>query len=145
MDWTCPTCGKAFKRTRQAHKCFSAGTPEHGFPGDKGKWLPLYFTLLSSVQDKVPFDCEYAPSGGAQWRKRSIFASMHGEKAGLYVNFFSSQQLSSIHPLLVFVHSANRLMHVVCISDTEQVPELAGCILASYVLTEQAGPAKRND
>ena len=141
MDWTCPTCGKTFKRVNQAHQCFSGGSAELAFPGRKAQWLPLYLALRDAVRARVPFDCDYAPSGGAQWRRRSIFASMHGEAAGLYVNFFSNQRLTIEGLMAVTPISAHRLMHIVCFRSEDRIAEIAGCIVASYALTEQAGGA----
>ncbi len=142
MDWTCPTCGKTFKRANQAHKCFSGGSPELAFHGKKAEWLPLYHALLGCVQAQVSFTCEYPPSGGASWRRRSIFASMHGEANGLYVNFFSDFCVAIEGLITTESISAHRLMHVVCFEDQQRVPEIAGHIVASYLLTEQVDQAR---
>lgn len=141
MDWTCPICGKTFMRAKQAHKCYSGGTPELAFPGKQAKWLPLYLALLDAVQARVPFACDYVPSGTAVWRWRSIFAHISGRNAGLYVNFHSNNRLQIDGLKAAMAMSANRVMHVVCFSDPDRIPEIADYIVASYVLTEQAGRA----
>ncbi len=142
MDWTCPTCSKTFKRTNQAHKCFTGASPELAFPGTKAKWLPLYHVLLECVKAQASFTCDYPPSGGALWRRRSIFASMHGETKGLYVNFHSDLRLAIEGLITVEPISAHRLLHIVCFDDPDRVPEIAGYIVASYLLTEQSGQTR---
>ena len=126
----------ALARHTSASPC---GTEELGFPGTKGKWLPLYREILSAVKARVPFDCDYPPSGGAIWRRRSIFATMHGERAGLYVNYFADQRQPIEGLITVIPMSVHRLMHIVEVSDAEKIPEIADGIIASYYLTEQDG------
>jgi hypothetical protein len=139
MDWKCPVCGKTFKRERQAHKCFTGGGPELAFPGPKAKWLSLYLELLSRAKSRIDFEPDYPPSGGAIWRKRSIFASMHGESAGLFVNFFSGQPLPDVRIVTGISPSAHRLAYAFRLTDMEELDTILEYIVGSYVLTGQAG------
>jgi hypothetical protein len=138
MDWKCTVCGKTFKRERQVHTCFTGGDPELAFHGAKAKWLPLYLELFSIANKRLGFIPEYPPSGGVQWRKRSVFAGMHGESSGLHVVFFSDQRRDDIKAETIYQMSANRIAHGMVIADTARISELMDLIEYSYVLTGQA-------
>src|SRR5437867_3073713 len=56
--WTCPTCGRLFRRTRQSHECAPAMTIDEYFSSGPAHERPIYDAVRAFVDTLGPIHVE---------------------------------------------------------------------------------------
>lgn len=105
------------------------------FKGGKAKWLPLYEQLRNMAKERLPAFEEYFPAVNIRWKHGSTFAEVSAVTAAMRVEFYTDKQHPEYNAIKISQTSANRVAHMVEITNTDTFPELLQWLATSYDLT----------
>jgi hypothetical protein len=140
LAWTCPTCGRSFRRNRQPHVCDTTTVEDH-LQGRDPAVVALFQSFAQAVADAGP--STYSPikaQVGFQGQQR-IFAGVRLTKRGLegYLDLprcVKSDRFRRVSPNThrLFVH------HFVLISADQLDAEFLGWIKEAYQVGQGLTP-----
>jgi hypothetical protein len=132
--WSCPHCGRSFKRLNQQHSCVLV-RKEDLF----AKRAPALKVLYQMIRDYVttlgPFQEEAHRPDTIYYKATSNFLAVKLKKASLEVEFFLDHHDPAPVVSKWLQTSRHRFAHVVPVDHPENIDEqLRGWIRASYLL-----------
>ncbi len=135
--WTCPTCGRSFKRKNQQHGCvlidketlFAKRPPE----------LKNLYNIIKKGVDKIgAYREETVLPDVIFFKTKSTFLGVKVKKDHLEVEFFL-EKLENVPPVFKYLQtSKNRVVHLVAVDNEDEIDEqLLGWIKRSYELVNK--------
>lgn len=103
----------------------------------KAAWRPLYGKLLERAQEALPPFHEYFPAIGILWKHTTTFAGFKPTKAAIRVEFYADRLHLERNPVKYLQTSANRVSHVVELTDEDGIDAMLGWLEEAYTLTKR--------
>ncbi len=107
------------------------------FSHSKAKWKPLYLDLLRYSKSVLPEFREYFPAVGVLWKHTSTFAGIKCTQKAIQIEFYSDRLHPQRNPIKSLQTSANRVMHLIEITDHSSFDLIFDWIKESYFLTKK--------
>jgi len=134
LMWTCPKCGRTFKRKDQPHGChlISSDTLFVKRPPELKK---LYDKIIAEVKKFGDFREEAVPSGVIFLKTLSTFLAVRVKKDHLEVGFFL-EKIEDVPPVSKYIKTSKyRFAHEVQVDRPEDIDhQLISWIKRSYKL-----------
>lgn len=132
--WTCPKCGREFKRRDQPHSCrlISTGSLFEKRPVVLKK---LYDQVLKHVRKLGSYREETVPPDVIFFKTNSTFLEIKVKKDHLDIGFYL-EKLENVSPVSKYLQtSKNRVVHLVSVDQPEDInQQLLNWIKRSYQL-----------
>jgi predicted transport protein len=135
--WTCPGCGRSFKRKNQQHTC-TLISKENLFAKRPPELKSLYGRIVKELQTFGDYREETVNPDVIFFKTKSTFLAVKVKKDHLDIEFFLDH-LEDVPPVSKYLRtSRNRVAHVVPIDSAEEINEqLIGWIKNSYELVSE--------
>ncbi|HWB25016.1 MAG TPA: DUF5655 domain-containing protein [Chitinophagaceae bacterium] len=132
--WTCPKCGRSFKRAEQNHAC-KLVDKEDLFKKRPAVLKALYKKIFDIVKTFGEFREETVLPDVIFFKTRSTFLGLKVKKEWLEVEFFLDH-LENVPPVAKFLQtSKHRVVHLVKIDDESDIDaQLVNWMRQSYQL-----------
>jgi predicted transport protein/predicted RNA-binding Zn-ribbon protein involved in translation (DUF1610 family) len=132
--WTCPKCGRTFKRKNQDHGCkmVSKGSLFEKRPPEL---IKLYEKIVKEIKKFGEYREEALPSAVIMFKTKSTFLAIKIKKGHLAVGFFLDE-VENVPPVSKYIQtSKNRWAHEVPVDQPEDInQQLISWIRRSYKL-----------
>jgi predicted transport protein len=132
--WTCPKCGRTFKRKNQEHGCKMV-SKESLFAKRLPELKKLYEKIVKEIKKFGEFREEALPSAVIMFKTKSIFLAIRIKKDHLAVGFFLDE-VENVPPVSKYIQtSKNRWAHEVLVDRPEDIDkQLINWMKRSYKL-----------
>ena len=135
--WSCPSCGRSFKRKGQQHSC--ALVSEESLFEKKGavELRPLYEKLVAAIKSIGHFSTEPIAPNTIFFKAASTFMAIKLKKAAMEVEFYSDHLEENKQVIKSLQISKYRVVHVVSLQNEGDISdELIKWIAFSYSLIQ---------
>ena len=141
--WTCPTCGRSFRKANQSHSC-RLTAKEELFAKRSPDLKEIYDKIISAIKPWGTFREEAVPPDTIFLKTHSTFLAVKIKRDRLDIEFFLDH-LENNSPVSKFLQtSAHRFVHYVpvdCNADIDS--RLINWIRESYRLILAKKPVKK--
>jgi hypothetical protein len=140
LAWTCPTCGRSFRHTRQPHVCDTTTVEDH-LQGRDPAVVALFHAFAQAVADAGPY--AYSPikaQVGFQGQQR-IFAGVRLTKRGLEGYLDLPRRVESARFRRVSPYTHRLFVHHFILTSADQLDaEFLGWIKEAYQVGQGLSP-----
>lgn len=132
--WTCPTCGRVFRRRDQNHSC-TLITKENIFDRRSPSLKLIYGKLVKVIKRFGEYRQEALKPDVIFFKTKSTFLALKVKKDRLVVEFFLDK-LEDMPPVYKHLQtSKHRFVHLVAVDDKRDItPQLIKWMRRSYEL-----------
>jgi hypothetical protein len=132
MAWTCPACGRSFRRTRQGHECAPALTLDEYFATGPDWERPIFEAVLAHVESLGQITVEPVSVGIFLKSNGSLF-ELRPKTKWVSLSFPLSRRLVSSRLGRKAIPSGQRYFHFVNLTSPADVDdELRGWLTESF-------------
>ena len=132
MAWTCPQCGRSFRRSGQSHGCAPALTLEEYFATGPAWERPIFEAVLAHLESLGPMIVEPV-SVGIFIKSEGSFVELRPQSKWVRLSFPLARRVSSPRMSRKPVGSGRKIFHFVNLSRPDEVDdELAGWLTESF-------------
>ncbi|MGH8959530.1 MAG: DUF5655 domain-containing protein [Acidimicrobiia bacterium] len=133
MAWTCPECGRSFRRAGQSHDCAPALDLEEYFASGPSWERPIFEAVLAHLETLGPMTVEPV-SVGIFIKSNGGFVQLRPKTKWVTLSFALPRRLGSARISRKPIVSGRKIFHFVNLTSPDEVDdELRGWLSESFV------------
>ncbi|HJV09527.1 MAG TPA: DUF5655 domain-containing protein [Acidimicrobiales bacterium] len=131
--WTCPECGRRFRRTRQSHECAPAMSVEEYFSTGPAHERPIFEAVLAHVATLGPVHVEPV-SVGIFLKRAQTFAELRPKDRWVAMSFWLPRRVQHERIVRKVNEYGGRYWHIANLRSPDDVDDrLRGWLTEAYV------------
>ncbi|HJR88357.1 MAG TPA: DUF5655 domain-containing protein [Acidimicrobiia bacterium] len=122
MAWTCPECGRSFRRTGQSHECAPALEIDEYFATGPSWERPIFEAVLAHLESLGPMTVEPV-SVGIFIKSNGSFLELRPKTKWVALSFPLARRLQTSRISRKPIASGHKIFHFVNLTSPEEVDE----------------------
>ncbi|HEX5722905.1 MAG TPA: DUF5655 domain-containing protein [Acidimicrobiia bacterium] len=132
MAWTCPECGRSFRRAGQSHECAPALELEEYFATGPSWEHPIFEAVLAHLESLGPMTVEPV-SVGIFIKSNGSFVELRPKTKWVTLSFPLARRLQTTRISRKPIASGQKIFHFVNLTSPDEVDEeLRGWLTESF-------------